>query len=756
LAAFLADPRPDAYEHLVDALMASSRFGEHQARYWLDAVRYGDTHGLHLDNKRAIFPYRDWVIQALNDNKPFDVFITEQLAGDLLPEPTLEQRVATGFVRMNPTTAEGGAIVAEFQAKNSFDRTENLGTVLMGMSLLCARCHTHKYDPILHTDYYQLMAFFNSTAEPAMDGNKYTWGPIAKVPADIPSWQAWKRIGTERDHILQELKIDQPRSIAHAVAANQLKIADWQISKPTPADKTVAEVSTWGPGKDLPGIRKDTLPKPGEARWLSFKLTATTNQLVWLTFSGDAQSDVLINGSAIPNAALKADAQRSTIGLALTNGTQTVQVKMAGTLREQAVEAHVYNPWKSLAQHKVWDKADADDRLLMLADPQGPLVKAAPEAAKKLTAELAGLRTRFTPTLIAEELATPRPTRLLERGEYDQPIGDVLQPDVPKIMGSFPADAPRNRLGLAQWLTARQHPLVARVLINRLWQQTLGHGLVRTPEDFGLQGEQPTHPELLDWLAVEMHDSQWDYKHLIRLMVTSKTFKQSSAWRKEVDDPENRLFARGPGYRLDAEIIRDIALWSSQLLDPHMGGEGVKPYQPAGMWEALMHPGSNTRNYIQDHGQPLYRRSLYVYWKRTSPHPMMTLFNAPDRESSCVRRSRTSTPMQSLGLLNETQRVEMGRGLARRLLREHADDNARLDQLFTLLACRTPGDAERTACTGLLETLRARYAAAPADAEALLNIGENPRDEQLDLAEYASWTQLAITILASDITILLY
>jgi hypothetical protein len=756
LAAFLADSRPDAYARLVDELMASPRFGEHQARYWLDAIRYGDTHGLHLDNKRAIFPYRDWVIQAMNANKPLDVFITEQLAGDLLADPTLEQRVATGFVRMNPTTAEGGAIVAEFQAKNSFDRTETLGTVLMGMTLLCARCHTHKYDPIQQIDYYRLLAFFNNTAEPALDGNKYTWGPTVEVPPDIPSWQAWKRIAQERDRVLDGLEIDQPRVIRHAEAAAKLKIEKWQISKPVPIDKALAEIKAWGPGKGLPGIRRDKLPKPGEARWISFKLTATTNQLVWLTFSGERDSEVLLNGEALPGDAPRVDARRSTIGLSLTNGNHTVHIKMAGSAREQAVEARIYNPWKSLAQHKQWAKADPDDRLLILVDEQGPLAKATTKAAKALAAELVDIRMRFTQTVVAEELAKPRETRLLDRGEYDQPRGDPLEPDVPSVMGAFPADAPRNRLGLAQWLTAREHPLVARVLVNRIWQRSFGHGLVRTPEDFGLQGQQSTHPELLDWLAVELHDSGWDLKHLLRLMVTSRTFRQSSAWRADLKDPENRLFARGPGYRLDAEVLRDIALWSSRLLDPHMGGEGVKPYQPTGMWEALMHPGSNTREYVRDHGRPLYRRSLYVYWKRTSPHPMMTLFNAPNRESSCVRRSRTSTPMQSLGLLNEIQRVEMGRGLAERLIRQNPGDAARLNQIFTLLACRNPTDTERKACTRLLDKLRERYAAAPEDARALLDIGDAPRDETLDLAEYATWTQLAITVLASDIAILLY
>ena len=362
----------------------------------------------------------------------------------------------------------------------------------------------------------------------------------------------------------------------------------------------------------------------------------------------------------------------------------------------------------------------------------------------------------FTTTLVAKDLGKPRVTRVLNRGEYNLPIGDPLQPGTLSIMGAFPEKAPRNRLGLARWLTSRDHPLVSRVLINRVWQRVFGDGIVRTPEDFGMQGQQPPHPELLDWLAVELQDNEWDLKHMLRLMVTSRTFSQDSIRRKDLDDPENKLFARGPSHRLDAEVLRDIALWASRLLAPEMGGEGIKPYQPAGLWSALMHPASNTKRYVADKGEKLYRRSLYVYWKRTSPHPMMTLFDAPSRESSCVKRSRTNTSLQSLGLFNETQRVEMGRKLAERLLKDAGDDRQRLDQLFTLLACRTANENERKACQGLLDAMRNRYTDAEEDALALLSMGAAARDKELSPAEHAAWTQIAITLLASDLAILLY
>ena len=589
LEKFLKDEASDAYERFVDQLLESTHYGEHQARYWLDAVRYGDTHGLHLDNRRGIFPYRDWVVRAFNENLPFVDFITWQLAGDLLPSPTITQLIATGFVRMNPTTSEGGAIPEEFQAKNNFDRTETLGTVLLGMTLTCARCHTHKYDPITHDEYFSLFAFFNSTAENPMDGNKYDPAPVVKAPSNPAEWKLLEEINQERNDLLEKA------------------------------------------------------------------------------------------------------------------GSLTQEQEAAFAARFEKLE---------------------------------------------------GIFT--TTTLVANELPKPRETKVLLRGEYHSPIGEALQPDVPAVMSPFPEGAPRNRLGLARWLTAPDHPLVARVLVNRMWQSVFGYGLVRTPEDFGLQGEQATHPELLDWLAVEFHETNWDVKHLLRLMVTSDTFKQSSRRRADLDDPQNRLYARGPAFRLDAEVIRDVALWSSNLLDPTLGGEGVKPYQPAGLWSALMHPASNTKKYERDKGERLYRRSLYVYWKRTSPHPMMTLFDAPNRESSCVQRSRTSTALQSLALFNETQRVEMARKLAERMMRASSDDGQRLDTLYKLLACRPADERESEACLKLLGMMKERFSSAPDDARSLLTTGDAASDPELDVVELAAWTQVAVTVFASDVALSLF
>lgn len=627
LTAFLADTASDAYERYLDQLLASPRYGEHMARLWLDAVRYGDTHGLHLDNRRGIYPYRDWVVRAFNGNLPLDAFLTWQVAGDLLPDPTLDQQVATGFVRLNPTTSEGGVIPDEFQAKNSFDRTETLGTALLGMTLTCARCHTHKYDPITQTEYYKLLAFFNSTAEPPLDRNAYAFGPTVRVPVDQAAWDAWAQLETETAAL-----------VGYA--------------------RTLVEVGVvWLRGEDL-------------SRWSHLDETETL-----------------------------------------------------------ALVARQTGPFAAL------DLASQARRLLEQRD-----------AAERT----------FTTTLVAAELPQPRTTRVLHRGEYDQPTGEPLTPGVPAVLGDLPDGVPRNRLGLAAWLVGPEQPLVSRVLANRLWQHVFGAGLVRTPEDFGVQGRRPTHPELLDWLAVDLRESGWDMKRFLKMLLKSRAFQQSSATRTDVDDPENLLVARGPRYRLDAEALRDVGLWSSGLLDPTMGGEGVKPYQPSGMWAAMAHPASNTKQYVADTGTRLYRRSLYVYWKRTSPHPMMTLFDAPDRESACVRRSRTSTPLQSLGLFNETQRIEMARRLAERLLREHASDEARLAAAFEMLASRPPSPREQAGCAALVGHLRARYAVDEAAAASLLTVGEATHDASLPPAEVAAWTQLAVTLLASDAATLLY
>ncbi len=741
LDAYIKDKRGDAYERFVDDMLSNDRFGEHQARYWLDAVRYGDTHGLHLDNKRGIYPYRDWVVRAFNDNLPLDDFLTWQLAGDLLPEPTLAQRVATGFVRMNPTTAEGGAIPAEFQAKNNFDRVENLGTSLLGLSLVCARCHTHKYDPVTQTEYYRLLAFFNSTAESSMDGNKYEYAPNVRAPADQAAWKEWEALKAEQAKVLKQLgqdKVPLPRPDPASPVTNLTynfyhgtwdKMPDFSKLKPKKEGK-------------LPNGRFD-ISKRDRNEGFGFVFTGdftcpVDGEYLFATTSDDG-SQLLIDGKmVVDNDGLHAEQTREG-KINLKAGKRRIQVRFFEKNGGESLNVR-------------WTMPNGAQSFAGKPSPLSDLQKKAGELSRRIVE----VEKKFTTTLVAKELPKPRVTKFLRRGEYDQPVGDALQPGVPAALGFLPKEAPVNRLGLARWLTSPEQPLVVRVLVNRIWQRTFGEGLVRTPADFGLQGEQPTHPELLDWLAVELRESGWDLKKMLRLFVTSRTFRQSSSRRANLKDPENRFFGRGPSYRLDAEVLRDLALWSSGLLDPTMGGEGVKPYQPPGMWKELMHPGSNTKNYVADKGVRLYRRSLYVYWKRTSPHPMMTLFDAPSRESACVRRSRTNTPLQSLGLLNEPQRVEAARKLAERLLREADSDDARLDHLFSLLASRSPKAIERTACVKLLQAQRTRFKTAEAAAKDLLGTGDASRDENLKPIEVAAWTQVADMVMASDLAILLY
>lgn len=746
LTSFLNDSRADAYERYLEKLLASTRFGEHQARYWLDAVRYGDTHGLHLDNRRGIHPYRDWVVRAFNENLPLDKFIEWQVAGDLLPHPTMEQLIATGFVRMNPTTGEGGAIAEEFQAKNNMDRVETLGTALLGASLVCSRCHTHKYDPYEQTEYYRMMAFFNSTAEPALDKNAYRYGPTIQAPKDAAAWEDWKRITQARDELVAKLP-PLPMMKAHAKLTTKWKASDWKLTGNVEKDKK-PDAKAFKAAKGLPGKTNDKLPKSSQARWVSFRITSPVYQTIWMQFSSGDGFQVTLDGKKLKNAS------RLT-SLALSPGEHEVEVKLMGTPDRYLVELELSNPWESLAKGKKWTDCSKTDRLRMLGDAKGPPLGQLAAEAVPLLRDATAAEAQFTTSLIARDLDKPRETRFLRRGEYHLPVGDPLEPGVFEAMSKFPEGAPRNRAGLAKWLTSPDQPLVARVIMNRIWQRVFGDALVRTPEEFGRQGEFPTHPELLDWLAVELRESGWDHKHMIRLMLHSRAFKQSSAWRKGLDDPENRLFARGPRYRLDAEVLRDMGLWASGLLDPHVGGEGVKPYQPAGMWKALTHPASNTVNYEPDQGRKVYRRSLYVYWKRTSPHPMMTLFDAPSREASCVRRSRSNTPVQSLGLFNETQRLEMARKLAERLLKTKGDQ-ARLNKLFSLLACRAPNDVERSSLTALLRQTRKLYQEKPEDAKSLLAIGHAETDEKLNPVELAAWAQVAATVMASDVAILLY
>ena len=757
LNAFLNDNNEGAYDQYLDRLLARNDYGEHIARYWLDAVRYGDTHGLHLDNRRGIYPYRDWVVRSLNDNQPFDEFIQWQLAGDLLPNPTEDQKIATGYVRLNPTTGEGGAIATEFQAKNNFDRVETTGTALLGLSLTCARCHTHKYDPITHDEYFEFLAFFNNTAEPSMDRNQYVYGNHLTVAKDPVSKKKWEDFLVQEAAFLKEVR-----------ATGKYKGSDESLAKL--ADLLAPDLSK--PGNRVKASSQNfhkRSQKPEHAiddRLDTIYLNRDGNGSGLTIFTPNG----IIHGISLTSAADHPGRDPKTYKLEGSTDVKTFTLISEGdvpsfTKRKQKREILFENNQSFTTYRLTFPKlSDVYARFMQIAEIE--LLKKHLAAKDDLLARaqqlnnerIHGQRNYLTTTLIAQDLPeqSQRVTKVLERGEYDKPIGKPLNPGVFSVLGEMDAGSPSNRLGLANWITSDDQPLTARVLVNRFWLMVFGDGLVRTPEEFGLQGEHPTHPELLDWMAVDFQENGWNLKRLLKQFLTSRTFKQSSARRSDFPDPENKYWGRGPSYKLDAEVVRDLSLWSSGLLNRKIGGEGFKPYQPSGMWIALSHPNSDTKNYVMNKDDSIYRRSLYMYWKRTSPHPMMTLFDAPSRETSCVQRSRTSTSLQSLALFNETQRMETARKLAERLLRDKQRDSSRIEYLFTLLTSRKPSTVESTALSTLLDNAKSRFSLSEEDARKVLEHGLAPVDEKLPVAEVAAWTQVAATMLASDPAILLY
>jgi len=657
--AFLADTSPDAYEKVVDRLLKSPRYGEQMGRFWLDAARYGDTHGLHLDNYREMWPYRDWVLGAFNRNLPFDRFITEQIAGDLLPNATTEQMVASGFNRCHVTTNEGGSIIEEVYVRNVVDRIDTTGVVILGLSTGCARCHDHKYDPLRMKDYYQLFAFFNSLDDNPLDGNAARYPPVLRVAT--PEQTA----DLER---LQRLIAGIRNVIASEVA--QVHYEDPGATRP-PAESLAA----WE--KALPPAERGKLPKPIQ--------------------------DVLNVARDKRN-----DGQKK-------------------ALRAYYIE-NVYGKLRA-------SFAPLQQSLAALEKERERVDKEAPM------------------TLVSRELPTPRPSFILKRGEYDQ-RADSVGRDVPSFLPPLPKDAPRNRLGLTQWLLMPEHPLTARVAVNRFWQQVFGTGIVKTAEDFGSQGEPPTHPELLDWLAVQFRDDGWDVKKTMKRIVMSATYRQSSKVTKDrlARDPANRLLSHGPRFRLDAEMLRDQALFTSGLLLEKVGGPSVKVPQPAGLWEAVAYTGSNTARFVADTGhEKVHRRSLYTFWKRTAPPPQMTTLDAPSRESCVVRRERTNTPLQALMLMNEPQFVEASRALAERTLREAgAKPEERIAHLFRLATGRKPDALETAVILEAYHDHQARYTKDEAAAKKLIAVGESKPDPKWNASELAAWTMVANLVMNLD------
>ena len=834
--AFVADAAPDAYEKLVDRLLASPRYGEHMARYWLDAVRYGDTHGLHFDNERALWKYRDWTIAAFAGNKPFDQFTIEQMAGDLLPGATLEQRIATGYNRCNLSTSEGGSIDDEVLARYAVDRVEAMSTVWLGLTTGCAVCHDHKFDPISQKEFYELFAFFSGAADGAMDGNALAPPPILKLPTaeqESRKAQLTAQLAETQQTLAAELANVEYHEPAAQPAAEPLErrefvwIEDalpsgakpssdaggWQfVAAPSPVHSGSKSSARTSQGlsqhyftEAKPGLRVgegdvlfayvylDPLNPPKEVM-LQFNDGSWEHRAVWgddIIPWGSPNSPSRVLAGALPEVGkwVRLEIPAATVGLApgatlggwaFTQHDGTVWWDTAGIVTRTPQDQQ---DWTSQLAWEAYERGQAKSAL------PGPVLEAVKlepakrnEGQQKLVREhflqnvYAPTRQRFAPlqtriaeatkgladiegqvpsTMVMADMPQPRDTFVLIRGAYDKK-GEKVTPGVPAAIAPFPADAPRNRLGLARWLVDPANPLTARVTVNRFWQQYFGTGIVKTAQDFGAQGAWPTHPELLDYLATEFIGTGWDVKRLQRLIVTSHTYRQSSRSTPEMRqrDVANELLARGPRFRLDAEVIRDSALAAGGLLVEQIGGPSVRPYQPDGLWPAVAFVGSNTSDYKPDEGSGLYRRSLYTFWKRTSPPPSLVTFDAPSRETCTVRRLRTNTPLQALVLMNDVQYVEAARRLAERAMTEAGPAPAdRAALAFRLCTARLPVADELIVLVGVYEKQLAGFQADVEAANKLLAVGRSKRNESLPAPELAAWTMTANLILNLDETV---
>ncbi len=749
---FLADDSPGAYEKVVDRLLKSPRYGEQMARHWLDAARYGDTHGLHLDNERSLWPYRDWVIDAYNRNLPFDQFTIWQLAGDLLEQPTLEQRIATGFNRCNVTTSEGGSIAEEYRVRYAVDRVETTSTVWMGLTLGCAACHDHKFDPISQKEFYGLFAYFNNLAEKPMDGNALLPPPILRITND----EQQAKLKALEDRLADAEK--RKKAAGENAVADSLWIDSVWVDDDLPAGAK-AEASgsggdwTWVPAAEHPvacgekasrresaglGQHFFTGAKPPLAIGEGDKLFAYVfldakhpPRQIMLQFNDGSWEHRAYWGDDLIDWGKKNSPSRKRIG---------DLPKLGEWVRLEIKPEDV--GLKSGSKLNGWAFTQFDGAVLW--DKAGVSTSAIEQEIVSIKSQLETLRNSLPATMVMQDAGPVTPAFVLIRGQYDKPDkNQAVEPSVPASLLPLPEGAPKNRLGLARWLVDERHPLTARVIINRDWQRYFGTGLVKTAEDFGSQGDWPSHLELLDWLALEFIESGWDVKRLQKLIVTSATYRQSSRVLPVhlQKDPENRLLARGPRFRMDAELIRDTALSVSGLLAPRIGGKSVRPYQPSGLWEAVGYTNSNTARFTQDAGEALYRRSMYTFWKRTSPPPTLATFDAPSREACTVRRTRTNTPLQALALMNDVQFVEAARHFAARVLKEGGEDfDARLEFAFRMATGRRPNPAEVAVCRQLYEQSLANFRQDEQAAQKLVATGDSPPNQGVAATEQAAWT----------------
>lgn len=866
---FLADRSEDAYEKVVDRLLASKAYGERMAMQWLDVARYADTHGYQDDGPNHMWPWRDWVIDAFNRNMPFDQFTTWQIAGDLLPNATREQKLATGFNRVHMQNQEGGIVGEEYRVEYVVDRTNTTATTFLGLTMKCARCHDHKYDPISQKEYYEFSAFYNNINEAGQIPNVGASGPTILLPDSAAK---------EKIAYLEAAIDQQEQKLQEFQASKKDAFNRWQKGQPSPNTMTpdenglVAYLSFDDIQNDsVPNLARDssagyiegTLKKvEGKYRGAlefkkgnyinlgniaAFERTDPFSFSLWINPADTAgevpllvkTGDIYIGYRGYDVSLLKNQisvrlihgwpynaVQVTTKNKLPRNNWSHVAITYDGSSRAEGVQIHVNGEeWEThiiqndlfkniiigdnvdkykrqsfligerksferieyeglkLDEIKIFNRRVSDAEILALSgsDRLSEILARSPDQRsayqKKILfnhyllnvdedfetyfeklSQLRVQKSQFTDTLqevmVMEERLKPRKTYLLKRGIYDN-HGEEVSAGVPESVMKFPDDLPRNRLGLARWLLHPENPLTARVTVNRFWQMYFGNGLVNTPGDFGNQGSLPTHPGLLDWLAVTFRESGWDIKAMQKRMVMSKTYRQSSVITPELlrKDPQNRLLARGPRYRLSAEMIRDNALAASGLLVEEIGGPSVKPYQPEGLW-AEKTSGRHLTKYVQDHGDSLYRRSLYTFWKRTSPPPFMTTFDIKDRSHAVVERQETSTPLQTLFTLNDPQFVEASRLLAERMLKEGGDSlQSQISFAFKAATARPPENKEVELLLELYQEELNSFEAEPSRADSLLSVGEYQVDKSVEATELAARTIVASTILNLDETI---
>jgi hypothetical protein len=851
-------------------LLSSPRYGEHRAHYWLDVARYGDTHGLHLDNFRSIWAYRDYVIRAYNHNKPFDQFVREQLAGDMLPVKTLDALTASAYLRAGISSGEGGTLIEELRVNNKRERTEAYGAAFLGLTVGCANCHDHKFDPITQKDFYRLTAFFNNLTEIPSNDDRNDWPPFLRLPK-IENREAYEQVLAKRSELegQQALRREQAReliaawigqpersAIAVPVSSEGLAVrlrfdeqkgSTFVDSAPATSQKNISATGApvvWGEGTWFwPYMRMEIstrleLPNAGAVEtnqafsvgtWLRPHLRSLEAKdeekpagvILSVTDAGQKQRGWQLRVSKgklgfvlaheMPDNAIQVETKQRMLVVGRWNhvlATYDGSGKAAGvtlyvdgrpqelTIIKDSLQGTTHSG-APLEFGRAYPDADPlrqsafqDFRFfqralsareaarLPIEDYVAEIVQKPmagwsedefhtvsefyfadrDEATQKFNAQIAPLNEELDRlskdgaiTLVSEDGPGLPYADVLARGAFGART-ERVRPGVPHFLPALPANASLDRRGLAEWTVSPANPLTARVTVNRMWSEVFGTGLVETTEDFGVMGGRPSHPELLDWLALDFRENGWNVKRFYKQLVLSAAYRQSARVTSQLleIDPKNRLLARGPRYRMDGEMLRDTALATSGLLVEKIGGPSVKPYQPAGVWEAGSHQGSDTRSYTQDHGEALYRRSLYTFWKRMATMPDMDALDVPVRDAACTRRQRTDTPLQALVLMNDPQWLEASRRLAERVIRQSSETGTRLDYLGEVLLARAWEPREKLVLENALIKFQSTYAHDLPRAEEILKVGESSRDSTIRPDELASWMLVASAAMNLD------